>query len=208
MRSVKMVKCDFLVFSGESGQICELSGWVSGEDGAVQRDASLWVSPEALTPGGFDAIFPRRESTWEELVNNICPSSGRLTPIPNPLHLYAHHFAVNLITSHRSHHSGQACPSWTGHPRPLQAQIKGPDTGKPNHKRSKQFKSVIGANSWILQWWRSSIHPLHADCILRCCLIWVSEEASDLSLRLCKDLRACSEGVFLLEAAQPVEQEI
>lgn len=32
-------------------------------DGAVERDGSQWVSPKALTPGGFDAIFPRREST-------------------------------------------------------------------------------------------------------------------------------------------------
>lgn len=77
-----------------------------GEDGAVKRDGSQWVSLKALTPGGFDAIFPRRESTWEELVNNICPISGRLTPVPNspapqqprPL---THHSAVNPRTSNR-----------------------------------------------------------------------------------------------------------
>lgn len=38
-------------------------GGVGEEDGAVERDGSQWVSPKALTPGGFDAIFPRREST-------------------------------------------------------------------------------------------------------------------------------------------------
>lgn len=40
-----------------------MGGWVNEEDGAVERDGSHWVNPKALTPGGFDAIFPRREST-------------------------------------------------------------------------------------------------------------------------------------------------
>lgn len=47
---------------GESEWVSELRGGIE-RDGALERDGSQWVSPKALTPGGFDAIFPRREST-------------------------------------------------------------------------------------------------------------------------------------------------
>ena len=70
-RKGETVKHDFFFFwvpssaSGERGEsewVSELRGGIE-RDGALERDGSQWVSPKALTPGGFDAIFPRREST-------------------------------------------------------------------------------------------------------------------------------------------------
>lgn len=135
---MKIVRCDFLAsLMSAVSEWVRVGEWMRGdwEDGAVERDGSQWVSPKALTPGGFDAIFPRREPTWEELVNNICPSSGRLTPTPNPCTSpHTRSSAVNLSTSHESHCSGQACQSWTGHTGPLAAQLKGPP-GDPSHSK-------------------------------------------------------------------------
>lgn len=76
-------------------------------------DGSQRVSPKALTPGGFDAIFPRREPTWEELVNNICPSSERLTPttLPQPPHLRTH----THTDWHTQTHSSAGCQSCRTH---------------------------------------------------------------------------------------------
>lgn len=67
------------------------------EDGAAERDGSQWVNPKALTPGGFDAIFPRREPTCEELVNNICPGSGEINP-PHPPALPHTHICTVLLS--------------------------------------------------------------------------------------------------------------
>lgn len=140
--------------SGEGCQMCELSGWVNGEDGAVERGGSLWVSPEALTPGGFDAIFPRRESTWEELVNNICPSSERLTSSPTPF--TSTHTHTHTALCCQSHYLTQVPPLRTGLPkldrppyRPLRAQIK-----RVSWIYSKwvQSESVIGAKAFTHRW--------------------------------------------------------
>lgn len=124
-------------------------------------DGSQWVNTKALTPGGFDAIFPRREPTWEELVNNICPSSGRLTPTtsPQPPHLHTHTHRLThtntplcwlsvLPVPHKGHLSGQACPKLDTQGAPGQAswdQREGPPED-PSHSRSIpiQPKSASG----------------------------------------------------------------
>lgn len=168
--------------SSVSGECCQwMSEWRGDwRDGAVERDGSQWVSPKALTPWGFDAIFPRRESTWEELVNNICPSSGRLTPTPNPrTSTHSHRSAVNLSTSHKSHRSGQACPAWTLGPSRLNS--KGlPETPATENQYSLTVRCSPKLNSSVTlkiccRWW----------------LISTSEEVPDLSLRLRETLRVC-----------------
>lgn len=97
-------------------------GWCSGEGMALSGS-----TPKALTPGGFDAIFPRREPTCEELVNNICPSSGRLTPRP-PFHTLT--YTLFCCQSRpQPGRFGQACSGWTGRARvPLQAFLEIPVT--------------------------------------------------------------------------------
>lgn len=140
--SGEMVKCDFFIFnvSAVSERVGEMG---NEEDGAVERDGSRWVNPKALTPRGFDAIFPRRESTWEELVNNICPGSGRLTQPPTPPQPQTLLSAVNHRTSHRSLHSGPGLPKLDSQPHP-RARTTGPHE-EPSQSKSIQSESVKGA---------------------------------------------------------------
>lgn len=120
-----MVKNDFVKWvlsvseygSGWGGEgVRVLSGdW---EDGpcSVERDGSVG-QPKSPDPRRIWCHFPTQGVDLRELVNNICPSSGRLTPTLNHPHLYT-------PMRCQSEHLIQVPPLWTSlleMDRPLQA---------------------------------------------------------------------------------------